>query len=108
MKRKMIAILLACALVAGTAASPSGMEPVRAEEPDDGIWYDLEANGAVITGYGGSRTNLVISDSIEGKQVTRIGSGAFSGCSSLESIEIPAGVKIHGDWSKTETVKVKK
>ncbi len=92
MKKKMIAILLACALAVGTAVSPAGMEPARAEESDDGILYDLEAEGAVITGYGGSRTDLVIPDSIAGKQVTRIGEYAFLDNSDLRSVTLPEGL----------------
>ena len=46
-------------------------------------------NTATITGYSGTDTELVIPDTLGGYPVTGIGAYAFSGCSSLESIEIP-------------------
>ena len=48
-----------------------------------------DTNTAIITGYTGSDSAMVIPDTLGGYPVTGIGAYAFSGCSSLESIEIP-------------------
>ena len=47
---------------------------------------------ATITEYTGSQSNLIIPYSIDGYIVTCIGRGAFEGCASLKSINIPDSV----------------
>lgn len=61
------------------------------------IWEEyryrkLEDGTLEITGYQGNDTELVIPAEINGKRVTGIGDSAFSGCSSLTGIELPAGI----------------
>ena len=57
-----------------------------------GIKYRVRGDEVWITGYEGSSTVLAIPGKIEGHPVTRIGSGAFSGCSSLNRVTIPGQV----------------
>ena len=55
--------------------------------------YSVDINKRVtITGYNGTRSNLIIPGEIKGYRVTSIGGSAFEGCSSLTSINIPDGV----------------
>ncbi len=94
MRKKIAAVLLACALAVGTAVSPVGIETAWAEtlEDSNGIYYQIEESGAIITGYDGRKTELVIPESIDGVKVTGIGYRAFSDCSSLTGISIPGSV----------------
>lgn len=102
MKKKMIALLLACTLAVGMVVcpvGPGGMETVWADdeaEVTSGDWkYESDgADGIIITGYTGSKTELTKEDfpTIEGKTVTGIGDRAFWYCESLISIEMPDSV----------------
>ena len=91
MMKKIMAVLLVCALGIGTVASPMGMEITQAEELiiPDGIQYEVGADGITITEYEGSETELVIPDEIERRKVTSIGESAFAHCSSLTIISLP-------------------
>lgn len=54
--------------------------------------YEENNNGITITKYKGNEKNLTIPKTINGKQVTTIGSGAFAECNSLSSVTVPDGV----------------
>lgn len=55
--------------------------------------YTESLDGTItITGYNGSDKNIVIPSTIKGKQVKKIGDGAFNEKRSFESIVIPQGV----------------
>ena len=54
--------------------------------------YSVYNERVTITGYNGTRSNLIIPGEIKGYRVTSIGGSAFEGCSSLTSINIPDGV----------------
>ena len=82
-----------------------GLEEIRPEiTPQEGnvntvgktgeeyIYRELKDGTLEITRYKGNDTELVVPAEIDGKRVTSIGYGAFNGCSSLTSIELPAGV----------------
>ena len=51
----------------------------------------------IVSGIGTASGDIIIPDTHEGLPVKEIGSSAFFGCSSLTSIEIPAGVTSIGD-----------
>ena len=62
--------------------------------PTEGVQYALSDDGtyAVVVGYEGTETNVVIADTYQGVPVKRIGYSAFSGCSGLTSVVIPNSV----------------
>lgn len=102
MKRIMAALLALC-VTAGTVSYPAGMHEAKAAEAreagnaesiEDGFEYkELEAGKVEIIKYKGSANVLAIPFEIDGKMVVKIGMNAFSGCSQLESVTIPEGVK---------------
>ena len=59
-----------------------------------GLKYSLSGDGAyyIVTGIGTASGDIIIPDTHEGLPVKEIGDDAFLDCSSLTSIEIPAGV----------------
>ena len=60
---------------------------------ESGVKWGLTKEGIMtIAGYSGTSTEVIIPETINGHSVTSIGSYAFSGCSSLTSIEIPSSV----------------
>ena len=97
--------------VSAWAAEAVASEEIVAEQPemeeevpgtggitDDGFEYWELADGTIeITSYTGNVTDLVIPEEIEGKKVTTIDAGAFSGHSELTSIELPTGITSIGD-----------
>ena len=58
----------------------------------EGLVFTLSNNEYSVTGYNGSDVDVVIPAIYNNKPVTSIGSSAFSNCSSLTSITIPASV----------------
>ncbi len=59
--------------------------------------YFVSGNNAVITKYTGSASSLDIPSSIGGYTVTEIGSSAFSDCTSLTSVSLPASLTSIGN-----------
>lgn len=105
MYKKILAGLLAFALVFGSAAAlpatelkNGGVISVSAEDSEvltygDYI-YNVRDDGTItIIMYTGSDINITIPDKIDGKQVTRIGNNSFSDNRTLISVTIPEGVK---------------
>ncbi len=81
--------LILCVLLCGGI----GMTAQAAKEKTyNGFTYEDQGYGIVITGYKGSKTELVIPEKIAGKKVVRIGCRAFENCIDLVSITIPEGV----------------
>ena len=59
--------------------------------------YTLTEDGARITGYTGSDTEITIPSEIDGRPVTRIGDAAFENYSELVSVAIPKTVNVIED-----------
>ena len=93
-KRKMqvsLSILLAAVMLIGMCA----VLPVTAAGAKTSGDYEYENinDGTVrITGYTGTDDIITIPSEIDGKKVSRIGIGAFWGCTSLTSVKIPETV----------------
>ena len=68
-------------------------------ETEDGFKYEIAEDGVKILGYTGENTEIVIPELIDGKKVTVIGNGAFSGNKQLTKVVIPYGVKSIGSSS---------
>ena len=94
-------IIIALVILLGVIISIGAIVIYAAETgttEDGNFEYTLLTDGTVeITKYKGTETQVIIPETIDGKTVTSIGSWAFSGCSSLTSIEIPSGVTSIGE-----------
>ena len=82
---------------ANAAAVPSAENPSEA----DSFWkYEISDNHAVIAGFEGNiEGDIVIPDHLDGYTVTGLGSGLFSDCENLRSIEIPGSVVYIGEFA---------
>ncbi len=60
--------------------------------PDDFVLVSHDGGSYSIQKYTGNAKNLVIPEAIDGKKITGINSGAFSGCYNLDSITVPASI----------------
>lgn len=102
MKKKIIAVLLACMLTAGLTVSPAGMTTVQARDWQEqtteyGFVYKEDGDGIIITGCDNTNdAEIVIPERIDGKKVTEIGESAFYQLSNIKSVHIPDGVKSIG------------
>ena len=69
----------------------------------DGVHYYIKDGSAMVTGHNANVTNVTILSTIENNgytySVTNIGYGAFDGCTSLASIEIPSSVTSIGEYT---------
>ena len=66
-------------------------------EYNEDLVYNLKADNTYeITGYVGSDTEIIIPSTYLNKAVTAIGDGAFSGCTSIETIIVPSSVTAIG------------
>ena len=72
----------------------------------ENIFYFDETTGT-ITKYVGSATNVEIPDTINGIKVTAIGSEAFKGNTSIQSVVIPEGVTFIGDYAFQDCTSIK-
>jgi len=70
---------------------------VFADGDDLAYSYTVENGEAIITGYKGSDSEIVIPDMIDGYSVTSIGESAFRGYRQLEKLTIPDSVTSIGD-----------
>lgn len=64
---------------------------------EDFEWLVLTNGTVKITYYDGEDEEIVIPAEIDGKKVTKIGEGAFQGCSSLKSVFVSEGVAVIGN-----------
>ena len=58
----------------------------------------FEGDNATITDYEGISKVVTIPQKIDGRTVTKIGNGAFYGCTGLKKVTIPNGVTEIGDY----------
>lgn len=99
LKKKVLSGLLAIAMLFGSAAAlPEGVFDTSAsitasaETSGDYSYQELDDGTVEITKYSGNYTILNIPSTLGGKQVTSIGSDAFSDRAYLEKIIIPSSV----------------
>ena len=62
----------------------------------DGVAYEKTENGMKIVSFSSTESSVVIPETVGGLPVTEIGAGAFEGCLTLESIDLPDSVEIIG------------
>lgn len=72
-----------------TSTTVKHTEPPATVPPED----DYVVSGGVLTEYKGSGGSVTVPSKIGSSSVTSIGSGAFSGNTSLKSVSLPVGVK---------------
>lgn len=72
-----------------TSTTVKHTEPPATVPPEE----DYVVSGGVLTEYKGSGGSVTVPSKIGSSSVTSIGSGAFSGNSSLKSVSLPIGVK---------------
>lgn len=89
-KRSLWAVLAAVLLM--VLATNGAMADEDVFTSGDYQYCILEDGTAEITRYSGEDSVLKILNTLDGKTVTSIGEYAFSGCSSLTSIELPDSV----------------
>lgn len=71
------------------------ISPITRDEYDV-VSYTLNSSG-VITGYTGTPVNVEIPSKVGGVDVTGIGASVFAGCTTLEQITLPQGVRTIGN-----------
>ena len=65
----------------------------------DGYTFVDAGDGSIkLTGYAGQEAKLLIPDALDGKKVTEIGDGCFSGNPWVERVYVPEGVTKIGDY----------
>ena len=97
---RLFSLLLVACMLTGmfpSAAFAAGSDIVTYPVTGGNIYFDKSTG--TITDCDQSVTEVVIPEEIEGVAVTEIGGSAFSGCSSLSSIEIPEGVTEIGGYA---------
>lgn len=96
MKKKLLSVMLALCLTAGTfinACFPTKVYAQEQVQTEGGYQYKvLDDGSAMITRYVGEDTKPSIPSEIGGKQVTGIGQSAFTNCERIEEVTIPEGV----------------
>ena len=80
-------------LPARPALAAINEEPAQTTETYRQLTYTAYDTYIEITGCDASATSIIIPDTIAGLPVTQINSAAFSECSILESVTLPAGVE---------------
>ena len=114
--KRLILILTLCVMLAFSGiACAAGLQ-------ENGFYYYIEGGKAIVSGYGGNATQIVVPETLGGYEVTaldydcfsgydhltsiklpntlrKIGWNAFAACRGLTSIEIPSGVTDIGRYA---------
>ena len=93
-------------LVPGIGAKAAGTK-ADDEETYDGFTYRIEDEGAVITGYSGTETDVVVPEELGGEEVVEIGQEAFRGSTSIVSIELPDTLEMIGEGAFEDCLKLR-
>lgn len=101
-KWKAMACLIAAGFIFSSAVAVGAEEAGFAEAQSlysyGDFTYELADNNAVvITAYTGTANEVIIPESIDGKEVQTVGKAAFSGNETLEQVEIPESVEVIED-----------
>lgn len=104
LKKLMIGLLAIALGVGGLGFGSAASQETRAgeqEEKTEGDWrYKVWFDGtAEIRGYDGNEEKLEIPETIDGHKVDKIGTGAFSDCTSLKNVTISDNVTSIGFWA---------
>lgn len=97
-KNKLFFKLLSCVLVVTLCFPLLSVVSVSADTEGDFTYY-FSLDKAIITGYEGKETNLMIPSEIKGSPVVGIYESAFEDNTTLESIVIPDSVSEIGDYA---------
>ena len=101
-KKWFVALLMVVVMVCACWTGAGADEEHKIYTSRD-YWYSLLEDGTVeIARYYGNAEKLTIPDTLGGKKVTSIGSGAFLWCDSLTSVIIPDSVTTIGNWAFSE------
>ena len=85
--KRLISFLIVIAMLSCLCIPAIGAET-------DKFKYDVIGSEIRITGYNGNESTVVIPDSLNGRIVTEIGNGSFSGKSFLKAVALPETLKI--------------
>ncbi len=92
MKKRILTILLAACVCAGTVLCPIAGGGTVYAATENNFNYELQGDTATVTGYTDtSATKIEVPDTLGGKPVTSIGANAFISCD-LTSITLPESV----------------
>ena len=90
--KKVLSVILCLCIVLGTFMIGPFTAYAADDEDSDLYGYELYDTSAVITGYYGDESEVVIPETIEGKPVTRIDSSAFSYNESIERVVLSSQI----------------
>ncbi len=88
-KIRLISLILIIVMALGITSLAAPRIPVYKV---GNVLYFLDKASGTITGFAGEPTDLVIPTSLGGYNVVSIGTGAFSGASTLKTLSIPDGI----------------
>ncbi len=91
MKRRIVTVILMLTVCMAVSACSGRSKTYTSGDYDYRL---LEDGSAMITKYSGKQSILTVPSKLDGHTVTSIGISAFSGCGSLTSVTLQAGVTI--------------
>lgn len=89
--KKILSTLLALMLII-SAVPFVGLNASAETVKENGFWYSTYNGGAYIFNYDGDSEELIIPDTLGGCPIVNIDESAFSACSKIKSVSIPATV----------------